>query len=451
MVSVPALSGPLTTIPAAEDYSTLRVSMKHLIHLLRFYLPEGSEGLNGEKIQRIDVQMPVPVCGGIGYDITAPESTLEITDGSSSLSLNLSRPIGPSTETARDYACAAIAPFTASSDDVMDITLYSESWKASAGTISLDGREFKSGHATAVKLTVNEPQPYYRLIFKLNANNIGEPVKKITFTAPSGCTFSDGGSNVYVYEPGGDIAVGSQIRFQFEDEAAFRAFNGQTVRVAYDSDHVLAYQDVVPSTATGTGSTVSLTAPYLLDEDFSGVSSFSSNDNYTGGFSTGDKDGYGPFLGGWTGERIGGQAGLSVRLAARRETSARYHSRMDSAPLPQIKSPVNIRVSFDYSMGEDHGGIVSKQYGMNVYVGYVTSTKMYDNGSKTGTYNYSFNINETSGSFTSITHHDDVLIQNMPAGSQNRISWRAEVENHAGANNNTDWLYLDNVKVQVAQ
>lgn len=451
MVSEPSFHGALSPLSPEEDHSDLRVEMKHLIHLLRYYLPEGTDGLNGESIRRVDVQMPVPVCGTVSYDITAPESTLSLSDGITALSLELDRPIGASGPVARDYACAAVAPFSAAAGDVMKVTLYSESWIGVARDIDLCGRQFASGHATAVRLNVVDIKPYYRLKFRLDSNYIGEPVKKITLSAPSGCKFSEGGSNVFVYEPGGVIPLGAVFEFVFTDENLYRAFNGKTVQVAYDSDHVLAYQNVVPATSSGHGCTLSLVAPYLLFEDFSGVGSFSSYDAYSGGFNSGGKDGYGPFLGGWTGERIGGQEGKSVRLAARRETSVRYHSRMDSAPLARIKSPVNVMVSFDYGMGENHGGIMSSQYGMDVYVGYVTSTQKYDNGSTTGTFNYSFNINETSGSYTNMTSHADVKINNMPAGTQNRISWRAEVENHAGANNNTDWLYLDNVKVRVAQ
>ncbi len=457
MVSAPAVSGPLTTIPAAEDYSTLRVSMKHLIHLLRFYLPEGSNGLNGEDIQRIDVQMPVPVCGNLEYDITDPESTLELTDGSSSLSLNLDRPIGPSTETARDYACAAVAPFTASDGDVMDITMYSESWKASVEAISLNGRDFKSGHATAVKLTVKDIKPIFCLYFNLVANNIGEPVRKITFTAPSGCVFSDGGSNEYVYEPGGDIAVGTQIRIQFEDEAAFRAFNGQTVQVAYDSDHVLAYQNVTPSTVSGTVSNVSLTAPYLLDEDFSVVPSFSSDDKYKTS-STGSMSAYGPFLNGWSGGRIGASAGSMVRLACRRETGlwveALYDSRMESAPIATIKSPVSLKVSFDYG-GNGNGLSDSDILGQTISLGYVTSTDKYSSGATDGTFEGSPTIHISAseyGTDWTTPYHGAVTVPSVPAGNTVRISWKSHMDSKpALAGNSTSWFYLDNVKVQVAQ
>lgn len=431
--------------------SSLTMTLKHLVHVLKFYLPDGTDGINGESVRRLRVDMPAGICGTLSVDVTDPAATAAFSGSSSSFVLDLSEPLRSSSESERLYACAAVAPFSYDGTVPMRITLFSDSYKASAEDISISGRDFVAGHATPVKVSISSVKERSVLKFRLDGNFIGEDVRKITLTAPEGCVFGDGGGSTYVYEPGGAVPVGTELEFEFEDESAFRAFAGKTVTVAYDSEHVLAYQNIVPPAAAGKTCIVPMTAPYLLFEDFSGVASFSSNDAYTGGFSTGGKDGYGPFLGGWTGERIGGQAGLSVRLAARRETSARYHSRMDSAPLPQIKSPVDVRVSFDYSMGENHGGILSRQYGMNVYVGYVTSTQMYDNGSTAGTFNYSFNINETSGSYSSITDHDDVLIQDLPAGSQNRISWRAEVENHAGANNNTDWLYLDNVKVQVAQ
>ena len=42
------------------------------------------------------------------------------------------------------------------------------------------------------------------------------------------------------------------------------------------------------------------------------------------------------------------------------------------------------------------------------------------------------------------------VLYSVPAGkSVIRISWRTVIEHMAGVNNNTDWLYIDNVFVSV--
>lgn len=451
MVSDAVESGPLAPVPIVEDYSMLRLAMRHLVHLFRFYLPEGTDGLNGEPVKSMRVEMPVDVCGTLSADINDPIATESLSDGSPVINLELSRPLHSSTAESAHYACASVAPFSYSGDGAMQITLYSDHWMGRTRPVSLGTRDFAAGHATPVRVTITETLPYYILKFIFSGNNIGEDVQQITLTAPDGCIFGENGESTYVYAPEGGVQIGDEIEFAFLSESLFRAFDGKTIGVAYDSQHIYATQDipvVIPSSRSSFQA--DLTAPYLLFEDFSAVGTFSSNDTYSSLFDSGNRNACDPFLGGWTGERVGASAGACVRLAPRRETSARYHSRLDSAPLFRIKSPVDIVVSFDYGMGEQHGGIAAKQYPTVSQVGYVTSTTAYGNGSTAGTFNYEFTINETAGSYSSVGNHLEVTIYNLPAGTQNRISWRAEVENHAGANNNTNWLYIDNVKVQVA-
>ena len=57
MIADPVMHGPLTEIPKPDDHSTLRLSMNHILHHLRFYVPEGTD-MEGESVRDIFVTMP---------------------------------------------------------------------------------------------------------------------------------------------------------------------------------------------------------------------------------------------------------------------------------------------------------------------------------------------------------------------------------------------------------
>lgn len=455
MVATPVEHGALKKHKTG-DYSELYLKMKHLTHLLNFFLPAGVNGLYGESLERIVIDFPFYVAGTVTKDI-AGAGEASLSNGVSRIELKLDEPLAPSTENVRKYASASIFPVSSGAEDQINISVYSKNWRGTVRSVRLNGRDFQAGHATDVNMLVTDIYPYYTLAFQLGANNLGENIQKITFTlAQAGHRLGDDGGRNYVLEPGGDITPGTTVEFQYENQADFLAMAGQTIDIQYDSEHVESHQSIVlPNLSGMTRYTSSMTVPYLLYEDFSEVSGFSSNDAYSSSFNSGEKDPV-SFLNGWTGSRVGGSAGKSVRLAARRETSARYHSRIDSAPLAKIKAPVTVKLTFRYGMAEKHGGIASKQYGMDFFIGYVRQTQGYScptSGEKHGTFEgAATSINETNGSWTNLPHTYSGTL-NLPAVDSdnpvNRISWFASVENHAGANNNTDWLYIDDVVVQV--
>ena len=196
-----------------------------------------------------------------------------------------------------------------------------------------------------------------------------------------------------------------------------------------------------------------MNVPWLLFEDFSGVESFSSNDNYATS-SAGSKSAV-SFLDGWTGGRIGASQGECIRIACRRETSSDYNARVDSKPVFTIKKAVSIDVSFDYGANNKYGGIsiiTNGDVGQTLHLGYVTSTDAYKSGDDTGVFQdgNSFYIKEYTGSYTNLPNSITMTIDDFPAGSTNRITWRTIIEHQAGTHNTTAWLYIDNVKVKIS-
>ena len=450
-----AVNGPaLASLPDPEDHSGMSMSFRHLVHLLRLYLPQGADMFGGESIERIVLSMPRNVAGIISADITDPSSAT-LSNGESRIVLDLAEPIHESSDV-REYAMACIFPTAFQDGDVMTAKIYTRTKVGVTAPVDMRSRDMAAGHATSVALVPQAVSNFCRIDFRVDSNNLGEDVQTLTLTAPEGCRWSDSGTNVYTYHKDGGFTAGETFTLEYENESSYRTLSGKTVTATYDSEHVTISETLtMPDMTSGYGVSMSLNVPYLLYEDFSGVTSFSSNDKYATS-AAGEKNAT-HFLDGWTGARVGGSAGLCVRLACRRETSADYDARMDSAPLRGvIKSPVNISVSFDYGADNQYGGIAiitDGNVGQTCHIGYVTSSTAYSSKSTTGTFESenSFYVKEYTGTYTDTPNDYTAVLHAVPAGDLHRITWRTVVEHQAGTTNTTAWLYLDNVRVSIAK
>lgn len=453
MIANPLLHGPLDEVQELSDYTKLGMSMEHILHQFRLYLPEGEDKLGGEAIVKMVLTFPKPVAGKLVADFTDTEAAAEFSGEEKSITLKLSEPLVNSTSSERKYAMAAFFPSSFEASESINIKIYTETKIANAYPVNLEGRTFAAGHSTPVRLSFSDIQEYGRLRFTVSSNNLGENANAVRLTAPQGCTWGDG-STIYEYRPGHEITTGETFEIPFENLDTFRTFSGKDVTVTFDTEHVDATQTVrVPDLTTLNFAEISAGLPYLLYEDFSGVESFNSGDNY----ATSNAGSKSPksFLNGWTGGRVGAEAGMCIRIACRRETSKGYDARVDSAPIISLKKSTDIKVSYDYGVNNKYGGIAiitDGNVGQNVYIGYVTDTKGYSSGDDSGTFesDNTFYAKEYTGSYTSTPNSDTRIIHSAPTGVL-RITWRSAAEYQAGTTNTTCWLYLDNIKVQIAK
>jgi hypothetical protein len=451
LVGEPAQGGALQTIaegdePVAED--VMNIKMKHLLHFLRFYVPEGCNAF-GEPVTTIEFSMPKNIAGQVSVDVT-DASTAALSGGSSSMTLELADPL---TDEASSVAVAGIfPPSEAYSDtDLMTVKLYSENKEADASSVSLAGRTFAAGHITPVPLKPTGVRNRYWLKFTLASNNLGEDPQKITLTLADGSAWPDGTSSALSWEAsdGGTIDVGDSYALVTYDESAFRSLSSKSVTVSYESESAIVSETLsLGDLSSVSHASYSVNCPYLFFEDFSTVESFSSNDTY-GISSAGSKSAY-SFLDGWSAARAGAQAGKAIWIACRRETGlANYSARADSPFLSGLKDgkTVNLAVQFDYSMNRQGTPTISQ----TVYFGWITTSSSLKSGDGTGTFPVEFSINETTGSYDNIDHtyneSGDVTLKEVKAPL--RLSWRTVPETNWGANNNTCWLYIDNVKVKI--
>lgn len=478
MIAEPAVGAelkPLEVIDDSNKYEVvdrdLSLKMQHKLHALRFYIPSGYNTL-GEPIRRIRLTMPQNIAGTVTADFTNPSAQAVLTDATNSIVLDLIEPLDESTDIAKQYACASIFPPVRAyaSGEQMEVILYSDNCAAKAQEIDLAGRTFEAGHITPVVLNPQEKVQSYSIRFTLAENYLGEDIQKITLTAPTewnstitmalptGCSWSTDGKNLTVSAAdGATIKTGEYFDIYFDsfDDtsiALYKALSGDFT-VEYESEHAWQLtQRFALNTQESNMTTTYLTVPYLFYEDFSSVESFSSNDAYKTS-NAGSKDAY-SFLSGWTGGRIGAEAGQSVRIACRRETSADYPARIDSAPITALKSTANIKVTFSYGANNQYGGLAignDGNVGQTCYIGYTTTSTAYKSGATDGIFEdgNNFYIKEYTGAYTNLPHTDTYTVHDVPAWF--RLAWRTEIEHQAGTTNTTAWLYIDNIKVQITQ
>ncbi len=451
LVSEPAQGGALQAVaegdePVAEDVMDVR--MRHLLHFLRFYIPEGKNIL-GEPLTSIKFSMPQNIAGNVGVDVT-DASSASLSGGTTDMILDLSEPL---TDDPSSAAVAGIFPPSAaySATDKMNVTVYSDNKWATVNPISLAGRTFDAGHITPVPLKPADVKDKHWLKFTLASNNLGEDPQKITLALADGSAWPDGTSSSLLWEAsdGGTVDVGDSYLFVTCDESAFRSLSSKSVTVSYESEDAIVSETLsLGDLSSVPNASYSVNCPYLFFEDFSTVESFNSGDKHSAS-NVGSKDP--KVFNGWSVARAGAQAGTAIRLAAHRETGlGNYPSRADSPFLSGLKEgkKVDLDIQFNYSMGREEGGLGSKpKASQTVYLGYITTSENLKSGDETGTYPDSFELNETTGSYSNINHLSQTTLSDVQAPL--RLSWRTVAQTVWDTSNSTCWLYIDNVKVKI--
>ena len=453
MTSESVVAGPLRPKEEYGDGEQFSLTMSQRLHLLRFFLEDSGNQLKGETIERMVLTWPSEVTGNAKQAIaSAWDPTLE--DGNNTLELDFEPPLQKS-GSSRNYAYATIFPTQWGIDDVLSVRFYTQTMVGFIDEVPLCGRNMEGGHATSVQLVPDRVGAFCRLFVTLQSNPLGEDIQSVTLSAPSGCRWGDRGSNTYSWVIPEGIKPGDSFMLKYEDAAVFRALGGKSITVTFDSEHVQTSQTLtVANLSSASTAQLDLNVPPLLDENFSGVSSFSYNDEYSSGIIGGSEDSH-SFLNGWAGARCGASAGKCVRIASRRETSFRYGARVDAAPLTgTLKKAANLKLTFDYGANNQFSslGILGNgDVGQTCYVGYITTTSNYKSSETTGTYLHNFHIDaaEKTGNWDNTPYEASYILSNVPANTVIRISWRNETDSKAGGHNTTSWFYLDNVKVTI--
>jgi len=443
----------------------VRLTMHHRCHALQIRIPEGRNRW-GKPVTRLLLEFPREVAGDISFDLpeagaTDADGGITLTDGRKTIELDLSAaPLDASADDAPQYVWVFISAGPIEGD-ISFTPLFEDGYCAETLSAAVD-RDFAAGRVTPVNLTISErEQPVTWLDFAVDHSQLGEPVNQLTVTAPENARFRGDAPSATVQAADGKFSVGYYAKF-YPD-----AFNGAQVDLSYDSTHaVVTGTAALPAAPVAGGhNTVPVKAPYLFFEDFSGIAqSFEFNTEFTGSdalnpdpVSLDDYD-----LQGWTGVRVGGSKNISLRICSRVEIGAfipnRRPGRVDSAPIRNIKAGmnVNVLVAYDYA-GDRYNGTGGKSGKPVMSFGYTSTQGQIAAG--TDISNMLINEeaididgNDNNTPYYGTTPHVKSSLPIPNCTQEIRLSWK--VTNNRGsafAANGNYWLYIDNIRVSIAQ
>ena len=436
----------------------INFAFEHVLHAMKITLPDVPFE---EGIKTLRVEFPYAVAGKL---------TVNAETGEARISGNESKVVTLTFDTpkkAGDTFWVVVAPAPNGSEEVADVHFtaanadgtqftFPTPHEAGSGTFKYD--ELTGGRITPVKLHLTL-RPQVDFTVKITENHLGEPITGITLTLPEGYSTPSlipGNSIVHPTLQGSETFT---VKL-FADEV--EKLGGKTLTAVLESQHAEGFE--VSNTVAN--KSLSLSAPYLFFEDFSGTT---TSYEYHTEHETSDSqdpnpitlDNYG--LSDWTGTRVGISAGVGIRIQSRVECGMgianHLQGRTESAPISHIKSNTSVKVSVSYDYATDrYNASGGKSGNPLITFGYTEKTGT----AKAGDDNFLttlFNNKEITALdcdngndekyYGHTTHTEQNLIIET-CSQKTRLGWRIS-NNRKGAfaANGVYRLYIDNVRVSI--
>lgn len=439
------LATPLTAQPGLNEESPLTMRFVHQCHVMRIQVPTGRDQW-GSPIRKLRVEFPSPVVGKMTMDLTDPTATPTLTEGSNTVTAVLSKPLTESKEddVNGNYVWLFLCPGAV--NGTVRFTAYDENgYQSQSLSIELN-KTLEAGKITPVNMTIPQELPVSWIDFSIVGNNLGEEPQSFTVTAPEGATFRNGTATQ-------TFAINSENKYslafynEVDGVAVGDLLSQEGVTITYDTPNVLISEQTAVTVQPEGHTTTHLTVPYLLYEDFSTVNSFdyetdrsSSNPNATW------LDQYG--LTGWSGTRVGVEAGKAMRISVRHETVAQYPGRVDSPPLSAIKEGHSVKVRLSFNGGQTSEWVRCK-------VGVTTQNSLHSGNTEPegGSTETQFALNADYNNIpNTYTFQSESFLQSCT--NQTRLSWNVVREYDFWGNgweSHTWFIYLDTIRVSIVQ
>ncbi len=435
---------PIYGQPLSGEASDVLMSFNHKCHAFRIQVPYGRNHF-GMDVKKLKVEFPAEVVGKLSVDMTDPSALPELSEGSSTVWLDLTKVLKESETGAADGVYAWIFTAPVDIDGEVRFTAYSrDNYRSESISVSLT-KTLEAGKITPVTLTVPAEPEYSSVMLKVGANNLGEDYRTVTVKAPEGAVFRNGASAV-TFER--NDAQEYPIEFYANVEGAdnLTPMKSGDLTVEFESEHAIVSCEPISLadfTWGETGRTFDRDVPYLLYEDFSGATE-RNGDNQTEML-----DSYN--LPGWSASNYSISAGQGLRL--HRYVGAAFGlkeekpGRLDSPMLANLKDGLAVRLTVSFDIG---GTTYKDRLGNEL-----NSTYGFGTGTKSGAVEASSDIENivisyeaagTGGTYTNLPLHKTVEIE---ATNDNRLSWRS-MSNVPGYMIGTVYVYIDNIKVQIA-
>lgn len=443
MIGEPCINGSITTGKRIE----LNTIMRHQMHAIKITIPEG-RNLYGTKFDYLEITFPQDVVGDITLDVTNPQAEPIYSNTSNVVTVSNAKGFD-----AGDDIWIFVLPGTVTGD--VSYQVRGGRRPSEVATYALS-RTMQAGHVTPIRMMIPVIDPHYTALhISIDQNNLGEEFNYFDVYDTNNThmgRFERNASNKYTVDYIGEFNAD--------------VYDYTNWRVVFDSEHAIVQTIINLGDMTSyTEHTCWVNVPYLFSENFSSITTFERDSN-TGAQGTTvtaydlSASSYG-LSSGWSGARTGGEAGKAIRVGSRVDRVFGYshtYGRLDSPSLSSLKpgAIVKVNVSFNYSGGRNG----DSGYSPRAVCGY-TETQGLINGT-TGSFtsdedNWN-NIDgatlipsiSTSGSYSSVGQSMSYTIATCK--STYRLSWQIRGTG-AGASisNGNQWLYIDNIKVQIVK
>ena len=445
MLAEPVVEQALTSKSMVE----LNTVMRHKMHALKITIPEG-RNLFGQRFYRLEIVFPTDVVGDMTIDVSDPNEAPVYTNTSNTIVVESATGFD-----AGDVIWAYVLPGTVDGD--VSYKVRGERRNSNVATYPLS-REMKEGHVTPINMAIPTIYPYYTsLMLSIDQNNLGEDFNFFD-------VYDSNGTHMGRFERNAK----NEYYIDYEGEFDADQYDNSTWRVVFDSEHAVVETTITLGDMTDYSEHYSwMNVPYLFSEDFSSLVTYDGD--YTSGPHTSvdnattagrDLSQYGASSG-WTGARTGCDvAGTAILVSGRTDYviagATRAYGRLDSPALSAIKADkdVNVKVTFDYGGGRSGG---SWAYA-TARAGYTTTQGVLNGYATQFNNNAAFsgidgaievpNI-PTSGSASALTLSMSYNIE--ACTSLHRLSWHIGSLGTTFIGNGYQWIYVDNVKVQIAK
>ena len=494
--------GTIKEVRTNEPINNIGLMFYHRTHMLRFTIPSGATNNLGKDIKKVHLLFPKAVVGTLKVDIKS-DVVYDSNNGITSpvpVYSNINNKITvefASPKRAGDDFWVMTFPYAGGMENV-DIRFE-----------DVDGNVSQRRQVTFANMAANSVTPVTvqtipaaagvtSFSYTVGTNNLGEPLTSMNITLPPGCYFTN-----FEQTSKATLEDGKHTFSVFNDMLS--AVEKKTLPFELESEHALFSQTVsIGDLADGQANDLeAIDVPYLFAEDFSGIPDFNDghDDPTVGWYSDSSyKDileltnKTNKVLSGWYGTRIGGKKNTSVRICCRYEnitigwgSSAFYKGRLYTPFLSNIKSKVKVKVTFEYGGAVQEGGKTENQGSFwrpnyvtvypnknpLLYFG-VNSQEVVENPDQiegdlidqaTGFIGGSGfassepkslspmvikgdKIDRTGGSYTSFNGTKSVMVD---VDSDSRLGWIVTCDNDWTNTNANYWLYIDNIKVQIAK
>lgn len=442
MIAEPVMEGALTS----QVMVSLNTVMRHQMHAIKITIPEG-RNLYGSRFYRLEITFPEDVVGDVTFDLSDLEETPVYINTSNQVVVESAEGFD-----AGDDIWIFVLPGTVDGD--VSYRVRGELRHSNVSTYGLT-REMKAGYVTPIKMAIPTIYPYFTAVnFHIDQNNLGEDFNYFD-------VYDANGTHMGKFERNSN----NKYTVYYEGEFDADQYDNSSWRIVFDSKHATVETTINLGDLTDyTEHTRWMNVPYLFSEDFSTITSY-SRDVVTGAQGTAvtaydlSNSAYG-LRAGWSGARTGGEAGKSIRVGSRVDRVWGYthtYGRLDSPAMSGLKDGVAVKVavSFNYSGGRDG----DSGYSPRAVCGYTTTSGLINgtSGSFSDDADGWNDINgytlipsiSTSGSYTNISQSMSYNIEECT--NSYRLSWQIRGTGEGGfISNGNQWMFIDNVKVQIA-